>query len=88
MPKNFGLRQRNCVLPREGSPTHDPLRLGGAYVPSFSSIRETVAGGFLICFAVLCGSLFGVITYIASLIIEPRLDTQLVQYEHRVSADR
>jgi len=85
MSRNYGLRSRNG-LPAGEIPTHS-CQLGGLDRPSLY-LKETVSGGFLIAFITLVLSLFGIIVFGASLLIEPSLDTKLVSYERSVRLDR
>jgi hypothetical protein len=88
--RNFGLRSRNQFRAKSSLPAYQRGKLGGTFEsrPFSSDLKEIVAGGFLISFAVLCGSLFGVITFFASMLLEPSLDLQAVQYDHHFQLDR
>lgn len=85
------MTKRNFGLSFEKLPA-DPYRPTGEpeTVRSFISgdLKETVAAGFLVTFAVLVGALFGVFTFFASLLIEPSGTTQLVQYEQHLGLNR
>ena len=88
MPRNYGLRSRNETAGSQIIPPGS-CKLGSLDCESFSSgLKESVAGGFLIAFAVLCGSLFGVMTLFASMLIEPLSVSEPVQYQSHFDANR
>lgn len=84
MKRNFGIHK----LPA-GDATRS-CQLGETSVSPFysSELKEAISAGFLITFAISVASIFGVIVFFASLILEPSLDLQAIQYQRYVKADR
>lgn len=84
---------RHFGNPSSGLPAGDATRscqLGRSNDRSSYSreLKEAISAGFLITFAISVASIFGVIVFFASLILEPSFDLQAIQYQRYVKADR